>query len=146
MHQPRVLTSDNHQVSRQNGASFPTRTMRPFDLRIRKIRQEIQEKEGDLVAVGEYVQDLPPAERPAAIAALQKAYDVGQSLGEMQHTPPAPPVDPDGELKLGDELRAHLKEARQVQQDIDQLRNVAQQIFHERTKRKARRRLRFWRS
>ena len=82
----------------------------------------------------EHLSDL---QRREAIAACQKAFDAGATLGELRHTPSTIPVESDNPL-IGADLRAHLREAQVVQREVYQLRNVAQQILHERNARQMR--------
>ena len=105
---------------------------RPFDQRIRDIRGEVQKAEEGLCRAGEYLADLPGQEREKALKAMQDVFDAGVMLGEHQHT--SPMNIPEQPL-IGPDLRAHLREAQVVQTEMGQLRNIAQQIFHQRSAR-----------
>ncbi|MDD3897118.1 MAG: hypothetical protein PHU04_04790 [Candidatus Peribacteraceae bacterium] len=107
---------------------------RPYDPRIREVRRQVRQTEGELVEVGEYLASLPGRQRADAIAAMHKVFDAGVTLGEILQTPVSPPIRNE-QVMLGPDLRAHLREVEVVQGEIGQLRNVTQQIFHERTAR-----------
>ena len=107
---------------------------RPFDPRIREVRRQVRQTEGKLVEVGEYLARLPEQQRAEAIAAMHKVFDAGVTLGGITQTALPPPLKNE-QVVLGPDLRAHLREVEVVQREIAQLRNVTQQIFHERTAR-----------
>ena len=107
---------------------------RPYDPRIRQVRRQVRQTEEELVAVGEYLASLPGRQRADAIAAMHKVFDAGITLGELHQAPISVPTQ-GGDMLLGPDLRAHLREVEVVQDEIGQLLRVAQQVFRERTAR-----------
>ena len=107
---------------------------RPFDPRIRDMHTQVRHTEDELVEAGEYIDSLPEHQRAEAIAAMRNVFDAGVTLGELNNQPVST-VAQEGQMLLGPDLRAHLREVEVVQNGIEDLRRVAQQVFHERSAR-----------
>lgn len=107
---------------------------RPFDSRIRGMHEQVKEVEDGLVEAGECIACLPEQRRAEVIAAMDRVFKAGLLLGALKQQPVSVTMK-DNEMLLGPDLRAHLREVEVVQNEIGNLRRVAQQVFHERSAR-----------
>lgn len=106
----------------------------PKDGRMDEIRKKLQGIGQDLHALREFIEhQVPQKQRRAVQKEIQRAFEAGIAYSEVQNVPDAFPVTEEGMLKIGPELRNHILESRKVYSDVDQLREVVADIFHEKT-------------
>lgn len=99
------------------------------DVRMNEIKGKITILEGDLEILYGFVDHLPDQYQLAARAALRRAVEVGRGIGDLERLPASPPVDEEGMLVLGPELRHHILETRRVYADIDDLSTTIDEMF-----------------
>ncbi|PIR52642.1 hypothetical protein COU76_05240 [Candidatus Peregrinibacteria bacterium CG10_big_fil_rev_8_21_14_0_10_49_10] len=103
------------------------------DARIRQIRGKMQSVEGDLAELFAYMDDLPGHQQEQAREALQRAFEMGISLSDLDRMPGAPLLGEQEMHLLGPELRRHILETRKVYQEIAELKQVARHMFGRKT-------------
>jgi hypothetical protein len=108
---------------------------RPFDTRLRRVRKDLRSTEQGLTSVGTFLESLSERQRKAAVEALTVAFDAGQTLEALKHTPTEPVLQEDGKAKLDADTAAHLKEAATVQLEVSALRCAWHHWLHQRSAR-----------
>jgi len=96
---------------------------------MQQIKGTITCLEGDLEHLFGYVDGLSGEKQHAAKLVLRRAFDMGRSMNDLDRLPAAPPVDDDGTLLLGPELRHHINEIRKVYREIADLKSSVESIF-----------------
>ncbi len=105
----------------------------PKDRRARKIRKQIRKVGKDLTALQEFLEGLPADIRGDVQRQMQKAFEAGCTYSELQNVPQSMPVDDKGMVQIGPALRYHIMETRKVYADIDQLREIVNNIFDQKS-------------
>ena len=70
---------------------------------------------------------------------IQRAFNAGMAYSEVQNIPQDFPVSEEGMLQIGPILRDHIMESRKIYADVDELRGVVTDIFHDKTEEQIRR-------
>lgn len=84
----------------------------------------------DLAILRYYIKDRVPRESQKEFKyQLQRAFDAGRAFSEVQNIPAVPPIDDEGMMKIGPELKKHILETRQIYSEVDQLREIVADIF-----------------
>ncbi|MDA0375693.1 MAG: hypothetical protein O3A80_00070 [bacterium] len=102
----------------------------PKDSRMRQVRKKLRGIARDLAILRYYLKDRVPHDQQKEFKyQLQRAFDAGRAFSEVQNIPSVPPVDEEGMIKIGPELRDHILEMRQIYYEVDQLREIVANIF-----------------
>ena len=64
---------------------------------------------------------------------IQRAFNAGMAYSEVQNIPQDFPVSEEGMLQIGPTLRNHIMESRKIYAEVDDLRSVVTDIFHDKT-------------
>jgi len=99
---------------------------------MRQMRKKLRRIGRDLSILRYYITDRVPHEQQKEFKRqLQLAFDAGRAFSEIQNIPTQTPVDDEGILKIGPELKTHILETRQIYSEVDQLREIVSDIFHD---------------
>lgn len=97
---------------------------------MRQVRKKLRGIARDLAILRYYLKDRVPHDQQKEFKyQLQRAFDAGRAFSEVQNIPSVPPVDEEGMIKIGPELRDHILEMRQIYYEVDQLREIVANIF-----------------
>jgi hypothetical protein len=106
----------------------------PKDGRMMRIRKKLRAIGRDLHVIRNYSRKRVPQQYQREFQQqIQRAFEAGIAYGEVQNIPQDFPVDETGMLQIGPLLRDHILESRKVYADVDELREVVADIFHEKT-------------
>ncbi len=106
----------------------------PKDGRMRRIRKKLRAVGRDLHTIRSYMRHRVPQQYQKEFQQqIQRAFEAGIAYGEVQNIPQDFPVDEQGMLLIGPLLRKHILESRKIYANVDELREVAADIFNEKT-------------
>jgi len=99
------------------------------DMRMNEIKGKITTVEGDLEVLYGFVDRLPQQHQTAARAALRRAVNIGRTMEDLQRLPADPPLNSEGLMLLGPELRHHILETRRIYSAVEDLEQTVTDIF-----------------